>query len=66
MQTVAGEDKIMHISMATIYSLSIVVGVDVAVSNMEVFNAATGLQQRVRIALLSSYKYFVLLLTIYH
>jgi hypothetical protein len=41
MRTVAAEDKIMHVSMATICSLSITVGVDVAVSNIEVFNVAT-------------------------
>jgi hypothetical protein len=52
MRTVAGEDKKMHVSMATICALSIVVGVDVAVSNIEVFSAATELQQGVRFALL--------------
>jgi len=46
----------MHVSMATGYSLSVVVGVDIAVSNIEVFSTATELQQRVRFALLQSYK----------
>ena len=52
MRTVAGEDKKMLVCMVTISALSIVVGVHVAVSNMEVFSAATELQQRVRFALL--------------
>ena len=45
--------------MATECSLAIVVGVDIAVSNIEVFSAATGLQQRVRFAQLQSYKIFL-------
>jgi len=55
-RTLAVEDNLMHVSMATGYSLSVVVGVDIAVSNIEVFSTATGLQQRVRFALLQSYK----------
>jgi hypothetical protein len=47
----AGEDNLMHVSMATVCSLSIVVGVVIAVSNIEVFSSATVLQQRVRFAL---------------
>jgi len=58
MGTVAGDANCgwrrqkMLVCMATIRALSIVVGVHVAVSNMEVFSAATELQQRVRFALL--------------
>jgi len=55
-RTLAVEDNLMHVSMATGYSLSVVVGVDIAVSNIEVFSTATELQQRVRFALLQSYK----------
>jgi hypothetical protein len=40
-------------------SLSNVVGVDIAISNIEMFSAATGLQQRVRFALLQSYIIFL-------
>jgi mRNA deadenylase 3'-5' endonuclease subunit Ccr4 len=46
MRTEAGKDKIMYDSVATICFLCIVVGVDVDVSNTEVFNAATKLEQR--------------------
>jgi hypothetical protein len=43
---------------ATILSLFIVVGVDVAVNNIEVFSNATEMQQWVPCALLLSYKIF--------
>jgi hypothetical protein len=58
MRTVAGDDKVMHVSMARVCALSIVVGLEVAVSNIEVFSAATGLQQRVRFVLLWSSRIF--------
>ena len=59
MRTLAGEDNLMHVSMTSGCSLSNVVGVDIAISNIEMFSAATGLQQRVRFALLQSYIIFL-------
>lgn len=54
----AEEDEIMHVSIATKYSLSIVVGVAVVVSNIEALSVATGLKQRVHFALLQNFKLF--------
>jgi len=51
LRTLAGEDKIILVSIVTKYSLSIVVGVAVAVSNIGVLSAAMGLQQLVRFVL---------------